>query len=504
MKNQRVLYEFDDFRVDSGQFLLIRQGQPQPITPTVFRILLFLLENAGRDVTKEDLIARVWPDSFVEEGNLNRNISTLRKALGERPQDHHYIETIPKTGYRFVAEVRRVEYLPATTTAPMSPLASRPIGHDSERRTLRAAFEAMKESRGGILCLNAEAGSGKTALVQSFLSDLVDSGETIHLAASRCSEALTEPEPYGPFLECLSAMEKNESIAETVRSLAPTWHRELTQTGDESATVANGNGRMKREMYELLRAMSAAHPVVLFIDDFHWADVASVELLAFLSVRLLMMRVLVVVCIRPYELTVREHAFRRVRSHLLSSGVMKEIAVMALSKADVRQYVSSQLADSSNVDELADLVFVRSEGNPLFMIEIVRALQQDATFTKRQDAAPESLRNMIRSRLDPLDDTERALLAAASVQGFEFDSAILSKSLAMRAEDVEEKLQHVAETYGLIRKLRDEELMDGKFTVRYSFVHSLYQIVCHETLTPTRKASLNSAVAEAFLAYYGN
>src|SRR5581483_4130826 len=103
MLTQRRIYEFDDFRVDTGQFVLTRAGQAQPISPTVFRILLILLERAGEVIAKEDLMKFVWPDSFVEEGNLNRNVSTLRKALDEKPSDHRYVETIPKVGYRFIA-----------------------------------------------------------------------------------------------------------------------------------------------------------------------------------------------------------------------------------------------------------------------------------------------------------------------------------------------------------------------------------------------------------------
>src|SRR5206468_7421444 len=113
MLTQRRIYEFDDFRVDTGQFLLARSGHMTPITPTVFRILLILLERAGQVVSKDELMRFVWPDSFVEEGNLNRNVSTLRKALGEKPCDHRYIETIPKTGYRLIAPVRFTDYQPA-------------------------------------------------------------------------------------------------------------------------------------------------------------------------------------------------------------------------------------------------------------------------------------------------------------------------------------------------------------------------------------------------------
>src|SRR6516164_5965688 len=110
MLTQRQIFEFDDFRVDTGQFLLTKAGQSSAITPTVFRILVYLLEHPGEVVTKEELMKHVWPDSFVEEGNLNRNVSTLRKALGERPADHRYIETVPKLGYRFSAPVRTLPY----------------------------------------------------------------------------------------------------------------------------------------------------------------------------------------------------------------------------------------------------------------------------------------------------------------------------------------------------------------------------------------------------------
>src|SRR6266487_2957243 len=112
MLTQRRIYEFDDFRVDTGQFLITRSGRTKAMTPTVFRILLVLLEHAGEVVTKEQLMKSVWSDSFVEEGNLNRNVSTLRRGLDEKPCDHRYIETIPKTGYRFIAPVRSIEYQP--------------------------------------------------------------------------------------------------------------------------------------------------------------------------------------------------------------------------------------------------------------------------------------------------------------------------------------------------------------------------------------------------------
>ena len=101
----RRFYEFGPFRLDPARRLLSRQGDVIPLTSKVLDTLLMLVENRGRAVSKEELIKSVWPDTFVEEGNLTQNISTLRKVLGESPNDHVYIETIPKCGYRFVAGV---------------------------------------------------------------------------------------------------------------------------------------------------------------------------------------------------------------------------------------------------------------------------------------------------------------------------------------------------------------------------------------------------------------
>jgi len=109
-EDQRLkeLYEFGPFRVDPEKEVLLRGGQPISLTPKTFQILLVLLRHQKEVVTKDDLMKSVWPDTFVEEANLSRNIFMLRKALGESPQDHQYILTVPGRGYRFAENVRLV------------------------------------------------------------------------------------------------------------------------------------------------------------------------------------------------------------------------------------------------------------------------------------------------------------------------------------------------------------------------------------------------------------
>jgi TolB-like protein/DNA-binding winged helix-turn-helix (wHTH) protein/Flp pilus assembly protein TadD len=102
------VYEFGPFRLDAAEHLLLCDGEAVPLTPKAFDLLLALVEQHGHLLEKEELLKKVWPDTFVEEANLASNISQLRKALGDGENGHRYIETAPKRGYRFVASVREI------------------------------------------------------------------------------------------------------------------------------------------------------------------------------------------------------------------------------------------------------------------------------------------------------------------------------------------------------------------------------------------------------------
>src|SRR6266436_7324989 len=99
-------YEFGNFKIDSVERVLLRAGEPVPLTQKIFDLLLLLVQNNGQVVEKNRLMSEIWPDAFVEEGNLTQNISVLRKALSE--DGHDYIQTVPRRGYRFVGHVRGV------------------------------------------------------------------------------------------------------------------------------------------------------------------------------------------------------------------------------------------------------------------------------------------------------------------------------------------------------------------------------------------------------------
>jgi DNA-binding winged helix-turn-helix (wHTH) protein len=120
------LLEFGEYRIDGAQKLLLRGADVVPLAPKVFDTLLVLATARGRVVEKEELLKRIWPETFVEEGSLARNVSTLRRILGGEGGDQKYIETIPKRGYRFVGSIRS---LPENLLVkPSSAWSTRPRG----------------------------------------------------------------------------------------------------------------------------------------------------------------------------------------------------------------------------------------------------------------------------------------------------------------------------------------------------------------------------------------
>jgi len=158
-------YEFGRFRLKTAERVLLREGELVPLTPKVFDILVTLVEHGGQVVAKDDLMKRVWPNTFVEEGNLTQNISLLRKALGESPGGVQFIETVPRRGYRFVADTSQSwSEKPAPVQEPPPPVVSIPDTNGQSAATRRTPLYAVAA---GVVVLSIIAvvyftGRGKT------------------------------------------------------------------------------------------------------------------------------------------------------------------------------------------------------------------------------------------------------------------------------------------------------------------------------------------------------
>jgi len=157
-KRSKLFYEFGPFRLDTTERVLLRDGTPVPLTPKAFELLHVLVDNSGHIVEKDELLEKVWPDAMVEEGSINRNVSTLRKALREDASEQQYIETVPKRGYRFIAPVREFDEQPA------GPIVE---GHTSPRLGVEEEIIRSIETDPPFLKAALYANRGETTRVRS-------------------------------------------------------------------------------------------------------------------------------------------------------------------------------------------------------------------------------------------------------------------------------------------------------------------------------------------------
>lgn len=145
-EKRKHFYEFGLFCLDTTERSLFREGRAVALTPKAYETLVLLVEHSGRLLTKDELMRAIWPDTFVEEANLAHNISLLRKALGESPGEQRYILTVPRRGYRFIADVRKLEDGDSKSVEPL-PL---PVAAPDTKEPLQLRTSSRRLTRLGI------------------------------------------------------------------------------------------------------------------------------------------------------------------------------------------------------------------------------------------------------------------------------------------------------------------------------------------------------------------
>ena len=406
-------------------------------------------------------------------------------------------------------------------TAPTT--GRRTVGRAAERARLGDAFQSAARGRGLILCVTGEAGMGKTTLVEEFLTQLQQGDPACSVAHGRCSERLAGAEAYLPWLEALDSLIRGQpSLGRVLKSAAPSWFVQLATSIDssvervltESPTVSQE--RMKRELAAFLQEASGVRPLALFFDDLHWADASTVDIIAYIATKLAAMHLLVVATYRSSEMQLNRHPFLPIALDLQARGVCQEVPLEFLTREDVDQYLGLEFPGHRFPEPFASLIHAKTEGNPLFMADVVRYLRTRNVIGKENERwalvqtvpeietdLPETIRSMIQRKVAQLSDDDRRLLLAASVQGATFDSAVIARALELDAGDVEERLKALDHTYSFVTFRKEEELPDHTLTVEYRFVHVLYQNALYASLTPSRRAALSAAIADALLRFHG-
>jgi len=212
------------------------------------------------------------------------------------------------------------------------------VGREQEIEQLHSAYDLAVGGRGLMAFVAGEAGIGKTTLVEDFLGDLRARGEAHTLGRGRCSERLAGSEAYLPIIEALETLlhgEGSEAASRMMRRVAPTWYAQVAPPDPEDSSYQRivaelrtaSQERMKRELAAFFQKMSQPRPLVLFLDDLHWADVSTVDLLAYIGTRLESMRLLVVGVYRPADLLLAEHPLVPVRLEMQGHDLARALGV---------------------------------------------------------------------------------------------------------------------------------------------------------------------------------
>src|SRR5262245_8860452 len=516
-------FVFAPFRLDPINQQLWRGDELVALRPKIFAVLHRLLDHAGRLVTREELRAAVWPGTAVSESVLRGTIRELRDALGDDAVDAKLIETVPHRGYRFIAALTTMQ--PARITAAPAPgePAGAPhpmifVGRDEELARLHAWLEEAMRGARQVVFVTGEAGIGKTALLDSFLASAANLAG-VSTARGHCVGHYGSSEAYLPLLEALGQLCRQpgrERVIALLSRHAPTWLAQMPGLIDDAALEAAQRRvqgatreRMLRELAEALEVLTTDNTLVLTLEDLHWSDYSTLDLVSLLAQRRTPARLLLVGTYRPADVILSGHPLKGMKQELRVHEQCEELPLRLLTDVEVGQYLAARFPRQRLPTDLRHAIHRPTEGNPLFIVNVVdywlskRVLVETAgewQLTARvEDAAagvPESLRQMIEKQLSRLTPDECRLIEVASVAGAEFSTALIAMAFEEDADRVETLCEGLAARDQFLRPTGTEVVADGAVRGRYRFRHALYQQVLYERVAAARRVRLHRRIGE--------
>jgi hypothetical protein len=401
------------------------------------------------------------------------------------------------------------------------------VGREPEMGKLEGLLQQTVEGTGRIVFITGEPGIGKTSLSDEFLRRARKHPLGLLISRGRCVEQYGTGEAYLPFLDAMGELLQapgRERIAAVMRTYAPTWCMELptafVSSGSleklQQETIGATKERMMREMGDALGVLAAASPVVLLLEDLHWADPSSVDLLRHLSQRIATQRLLIAGTYRPEDVERIGHPLKHYKAEMQAHNLCDELALDSWSREHIAEYLDATFSPNDFPEELTALIHEKTEGHPLFAANLLQYLGERGDLSKTNGrwslvrplsemdlVAPESVRAMISKKIDALDPEERRALQYASIEGTEFLSSVTAKLLGVDEIDLEESLARIAKSHRLVDIQGEEELPDGTLATRYRFSHALYQNFLYSDLVNKRRVMLHQQAGEQLLNHYG-
>jgi predicted ATPase/DNA-binding winged helix-turn-helix (wHTH) protein len=541
-----MIYAFEDYELDLQRYALRYAGKLVKLEPQVFNVLVYLIQHRDRVVTKEEILEQLWPGRFVSEATLTSRVMAARRAVGDRGREQRLIQTVHGRGYRFIAAVEEhttdssmpeaagpqnsevhLALMPVPLRTQSSALGTvAVVGRQAELAQLHRWLQQTLRGIRQVVFVTGEAGLGKTTVVEAFLEELAAYG-TLWIARGQCLEHYGTGEAYLPVLEAWGRLFKEpegQTLVELMARQAPTWMMQMPWliNGAEfeilqRRVLGATRERMLREMAEAIEVLAAQKPLILVLEDLHWSDPSTLDLIGSLARRQEPARLLLLGTYRPAEAMQQNHPLQAIKHELQLHRQCWELSLTYLTEAAVEEYLTTHLPGALLPAGLARLVHQRTSGNPLFMVNVVDywlaqgvLIERDGQWTLRegpQEAGlgiPDNLRQLIDKQIDQLTPEERRVLEAGSVAGIEFSAAAAAAGLTAEVVHIEEYCEGLARRGQLLQPRGEQTWPDGTVAGSYGFVHALYQEVIYTRLPAARRIQLHRRIGARTELGYGS
>ncbi|HKE57557.1 MAG TPA: AAA family ATPase, partial [Pyrinomonadaceae bacterium] len=509
---------FDPFRLDEVNQCLWRGDTRLSLTPKPFAVLQYLVNHQGRLVTHEELLNAVWPDTYVQPEVLRRYILEIRRLLEDSAENPRFVETLPKRGYQFIAAVTEeaADAVPEDVDVATTKLVGRQSALSDLNRHLRAAINGHRQ----LVFVGGEAGIGKTRLVDAFQQ--VARANGVRVVRGQSVEGFGGKEAYYPIFEALGQLTKGpaaKGFQETLVAQAPTWLIQFPsllspekRAALERKLAGATRERMVRELCEALETFTATTGLVIILEDLHWVDHSTLDLISAIARRREMARLMLIGTFRPADLILSDSPLKSLKQDLVLHHLSHELSLERLEEADVAEYLKSEFVNGDLPSGLATIIHHHSDGNPLFMTAMLDHLAQQNLLTRvdgrwkltipleqLDPGVPDTLRSMLEVQLGNLSDQQQKVLKYASVAGERFTSCSVGIMLETPFSDAEEQCTLLASRQQFLKATGTREFPSGLISSTYEFGHSLYREVLYRQLSANQRVNLHRLLAKGMV-----